>query len=331
MLKAFSVLAKNFGKGWLIVEFSYLQPGRQAVFKDNFVTKVNECLASYTDGARGEIGLIGLPFSKTSISLSQASDAPKSIRACLSTFSTFSGERDQDYKNIKVVDFGDVQVHPTDMEESIERLRISVGEMLSRNACNRYILLGGDHGVSYPSIRSFSQQYGEIGVIQWDAHHDVRNLEDGGRTNGTPFRSLIEGGHLKGENLVQIGIRDYANAKVYHDYAKNKGITVHTMEDVEISGIVPIIKKELDRLSKKVDIIYLSVDMDVVDQAFAPGCPAIGPGGITSRELLTSISAAASHPKVKAMDIVEIDPSKDFRDITSRLAAAAMLRFMFNQ
>ncbi|CAM3998162.1 formimidoylglutamase [Mesobacillus thioparans] len=312
------------------MEFSYLQPGRPAIFKDKFVTKVNECLASYTDGARGEVGLIGLPFSKTSISMSQASDAPKYIRACLSTFSTFSGERDKDYKNFKVLDFGDVQVHPTDMEESIERLRISVGEMLAKKASDRYILLGGDHGVSYPSIRAFGEHYGEIGVIQWDAHHDVRNLEDGGRTNGTPFRSLIEGGHLKGENLVQIGIRDYANAKVYHDYTKEKGITVFTMDDVENTGIVPIIKKELDRLSKSVDFIYLSVDMDVVDQAFAPGCPAIGPGGITSRELLTGISAAASHPKVKAMDIVEIDPSKDFRDITSRLAAAAMLRFMFN-
>ncbi|WP_371932014.1 arginase family protein [Mesobacillus subterraneus] len=70
--------------------------------------------------------------------------------------------------------------------------------------------------------------------------------------------------------------------------------------------------------------------MDVVDQAFAPGCPAIGPGGITSRELLTSIETASDHEKVKAMDIVEIDPSKDFRDMTSRLAAAAMLRFMYN-
>jgi formiminoglutamase len=312
------------------VEFSYLQPGRPPVFKDRYVTKVNECITHYSEGAQGEIGLIGLPFSKTSISLSQASDAPKSIRASLSAFSTYSGNREKDYEDQRVIDFGDVQTHPTDLEESIERLRISIGEMLARNACKRYILLGGDHGVSYPSIRAFKEHYGEIGVIQWDAHHDVRNLEDGGRTNGTPFRSLIEGGHLKGENLVQIGIRDYANAKEYHDYTKEKGITIFTMEDLEIMGIVPIIEKALDKLAESVDIIYLSLDMDVVDQAFAPGCPAIGPGGITSRELLTSISAAASHEKVKAMDIVEIDPSKDYRDMTSRLAAAAILRFMCN-
>ena len=313
-----------------MVKFSYLEPGKPAVFKDRFVTKVNERLLPYSEGKTGDVGLIGLPYSKTSISLSQASDAPKTIRASLSSFSTFSGEREKDYDNIKIIDFGDVQTHPTEMEESIERLHVSVREMLEKDACQRYIMLGGDHGVSYPSIRAFKEHYGEVGVIQWDAHHDVRNLDDGGRTNGTPFRSLIEGGHLKGVNLVQIGIRDYANAKEYHAYTKEKGIAVYTMEDVEQTGILPIIKKELERLSKLVDVIYLSVDMDVVDQAFAPGCPAIGPGGITSRELLASISAAASHEKVKAMDIVEIDPSKDFRDMTSRLAAAAMLRFMYN-
>jgi formiminoglutamase len=310
-------------------KFSYLQPGKPVVFKDQYVTKVNECIVPFSDGEKGEIGLIGLPFSKTSISLSQASDAPKSIRASLGSFSTFSGEQDADYEFVRIIDFGDVMTHPTETEESIHRLHISVKEMIDKNNCERYIMLGGDHGVSYPSIRAFQEHFGKVGVIQWDAHHDVRNLEDGGRTNGTPFRSLLEGGYLKGEHLVQIGIRDFANAKKYHDYTKEKGVTVYTMADVDSEGIVPIIRKELNRLAKLVDIIYLSVDMDVVDQVFAPGCPAIGPGGITSRELLSSISEAAMHENVKAMDIVEIDPSKDFRDMTSRLAAHAMLRFMY--
>jgi formiminoglutamase len=310
-------------------KFRYLTPGKQAIFKDQFVTKVNECIRPFSTGEIGDIGLIGLPYSKTSISFSQAGDAPKTIRSCLGAYSTYSGEKETDYKNMKIVDFGDVMTHPTSAEESIERLFISVNEVLNQESCKRYILLGGDHGVSFPSIRAFRQKFGTVGVIQWDAHHDVRNLEDGGKTNGTPFRSLIEGGVIRGEHLVQIGIRDFANAKKYHDYTKEKGIKVYTITDIESEGIISIIKREIERLSKLVDIIYLSVDMDAVDQAFAPGCPAIGPGGLTSRELLTSISQAASHEKVIAMDIVEIDPSKDFRDVTSRLAASAMLSFMY--
>jgi formiminoglutamase len=309
--------------------FSYLQPGKPAVFKDQYVTKVNECIVPFVDSEKGEIGLIGLPFSKTSISLSHAAEAPKSIRACLSGYSTFSGEQNVDYNDVKIIDFGDVLTHPTNSEETLERLYISVKEMLEKDICKKYVILGGDHGVSFPSIKAFKEKFGTVGVIQWDAHHDVRNLEDGGRTNGTPFRSLIEGGFVKGEHLVQIGIRDYVNAKIYHEYTKKNGVAVYSMADIEAEGIVSIVKREVERLSSLVDVIYLSVDMDAVDQAFAPGCPAIGPGGLTSRELLISISEAASHEKVIAMDIVEIDPSKDFRDITSRLAANSILRFMY--
>ncbi|MEH7237505.1 formimidoylglutamase [Bacillus sp. JJ1562] len=311
-------------------DFRFLTPGQPANFKDQFVTKVTECMNSYQKGAKADIGIIGLPASKSSISSSFAADAPKTIRGALNAYTTYSGEKNLDYKNTTMLDFGDVHTHPTNLVETTDRLYISVKEMLQTNACKRHIMLGGDHGVSYPSIRAFQEYYGRIGVIQWDAHHDVRNLEDGGRTNGTPFRSLLEGGFLNGEDLTQIGIRDFTNARVYHDYVKNKGVTVYTMNDVDRIGIVPIIQKEVDRLAQKVDFIYLSVDMDVVDQAFAPGCPAIGPGGLTSRELLSSISESTKHPKVKAMDLVEIDPSKDIRDITSRLAANVMLRFMYS-
>ncbi|MBS2969157.1 formimidoylglutamase [Metabacillus sp. KIGAM252] len=309
--------------------FSFLQPGKAAIFKDRFVTKVNETVIPYEEGITGDTGLIGLPFSKFSISLSQASEAPQAIRSCMSLYSTFSAERNKDYRNHKILDFGDVMTHPTSLPESLKRLYISVKEMIETNSCSRYILLGGDHGISYPSIRAFSENFGTIGIIQFDAHHDVRNLEDGGRTNGTPFRSLIEEGVVEGENLVQIGIRDFSNAEAYSDYAQEKRLSIYTMGDIERSGIIPIVEKEGDRLAEKVDVIYLSLDMDAVDQAFAPGCPAIGPGGLTSRELLSAVSAAAKHEKVRAMDIVEIDPSKDFRDMTSRLAVHAMMRFMY--
>jgi formiminoglutamase len=309
--------------------FSYLQPGKPAIFKDRYVTRVSECITPFLEGSKGQVGLIGLPFSKSSISLSQAAEAPKTIRACLNSYTTYSVEHHLDYSNQHILDFGDVITHPIEVEETLQRLYMSVKEMLLANACDRYILLGGDHGVSFPSIRAFQECFGTIGVIQWDAHHDVRNLNDGGRTNGTPFRSLIDGGFVKGEHLVQIGIRDFSNAKKYHEYTKEKGISVYTMGDVERAGIISIVKQALNHLSQKVDVIYLSVDMDVADQAYAPGCPAIGPGGLTSRELLSSIAEAGKHEKVKAMDIVEIDPSKDFRDMTSRLAAHAMMRFMY--
>src|SRR5699024_7736432 len=87
-------------------------------------------------------------------------------------------------------------------------------------------------------------------------------------------------------------------------------------------------RRELHNLEEKVDYIYVSLDMDVLDQAFAPGCPAIGPGGMDSQSLLDGISLLAEHDKVNALDIVEIDPTIDFRNMTSRVAAFTMLQFM---
>ncbi|KGX84887.1 formimidoylglutamase [Pontibacillus marinus] len=309
--------------------FTYLDPTKSAKFKDRYVTKIDETIKTYKGSETGDVGIIGLPSSKSSISLSMAANAPSTIRSGLSSFSTYSATQQKDFDDMRILDFGDVPIHPTSVENTLDRLHISVEEMLKTEACDRYIMLGGDHGVSYPSIHAFQKKYGRIGVIQWDAHHDVRNLDDGGRTNGTPFRSLLDGEILNGEDLVQVGIRDHSNAEEYDRYAKEKGIHVYTMDDVEEEGVVSIIKKEIARLENQVDMIYLSVDMDAVDQAFAPGCPAIGPGGFTSRELLSSVKKAAQHPMVKAMDIVEIDPSKDVRDITSRLAAHVMMRFMY--
>ncbi|WP_335868949.1 formimidoylglutamase [Bacillus sp. 2205SS5-2] len=311
------------------MNFPYLNPGKSAKFTDRHVKKVAELFTPYQAGSEGEIGVIGLPSSRSSITMSMASDAPVVIRECFQSFTTYSHDQQQQYNSTRFIDFGDVTIHPTSVEETLQRLYVSVKGMLSVNSCPKYLMLGGDHGVSFPSIRAFSEKFGRIGVIQWDAHHDVRNLEDGGRTNGTPFRSLIEGGHIRGEDLIQIGIRDFSNAKAYDEYCSEQGITIHSMNDVDERGIRSIIEEALTELQDRVDMIYLSVDMDVVDQAFAPGCPAIGPGGITSRELLSSVKLASAHPKVKAMDIVEIDPSQDFRKMTSRLAANTVLQYAF--
>ncbi|SEH44905.1 formiminoglutamase [Halobacillus karajensis] len=311
------------------MSFQYLKPNRNARFKDRYTTKVDETLTPYEERKTGDIGVIGLPFSKTSISLSGASEAPGTIRKALGSYSTYSGEKDEDYENMKLLDFGDVPVHPTDTGETLKRMQTSVKEMLETEACQKYVMLGGDHGVSFPSISAFKEKFGRIGVIQWDAHHDLRNIEDGGRTNGTPFRSLIEEGVLWGEDLCQIGIRDFSNAKTYADYAKKHNIHTYTMADVEEKGIQFITDQAIQKLENKCDTIYLSVDMDAVDQAFAPGCPAIGPGGLTARELLGSVAMASQHPLVKGVDIVEVDPTKDFRDMTSRLAAHVMMRYMY--
>ncbi|MGD7024354.1 formimidoylglutamase [Rossellomorea vietnamensis] len=305
--------------------FTHLRAAGKAQFQDRYTKKAHELLMSWTEGKKGDIALVGAPLSKSSISHSGAGFAPEAIRRCLSSYSTFAIEEERELADHGIVDFGDILMHPTSIVESQNRIYESLTQVWGEDAAPFTIILGGDHSITTSSIEAITEHKGRIGVIQFDAHHDLRNVEDGGPTNGTPFRRLLERGLIKGEDLVQIGIRNYSNAGAYYQYAMKNDVRVYTMKEVRERNISDILQESLKMLDAKVDTIYLSVDMDVLDQAFAPGCPAIGPGGMDSSTLMEAVSIGCRHKKTAAMDIVEIDPTLDIRDMTSRIAAHLLL------
>ena len=308
--------------------FRFLKETGKAVFQDRYVKKASEMLKAWDGKNARSVGIIGAPLSKPSISHSGAAFAPGVIRKMLFSYSTYSLEEDLDLADISVTDFGDILMHPTDIVGSQQRIAETVEQVVSINPESLLVILGGDHSISYPSISGFQKHWKKVGIIQFDAHHDLRNLEDGGPTNGTPFRNLIETGTIQGSQLIQIGIRDFANSKVYTEYGREHGVTIYKMKDVRNRNIKEIVKESVEQLQNAVDAIYVSVDMDVLDQAYAPGCPAIGPGGMDSASLLEAIALLGEYDVVKAMDIVEIDPMMDFRDMTSRTAAWIILQFL---
>ncbi|MDM5197779.1 formimidoylglutamase [Fictibacillus enclensis] len=312
-------------------DIRHLLPASEPKFKDSGITKAGELLKVWNGSPATGIGLIGAPLSKTSISHSGAAMAPEVIRKMLHSFTTYSVEKDKDLKSVAITDFGDITPHVTDLKETQNRFVKVIQEVLERNPDIIPVILGGDHSISASSIRAFRKVKGPVGIIQFDAHHDLRNLEDGGPSNGTPFRQLIEGNDIKGEHLIQIGIRDFSNGRMYTNYAKENGIKIYSMNDVNRLGARRILEESVRTLKSRVSSIYVSVDMDVLDQAFAPGCPAIGPGGMTSEDLIQGVQYLSTCPDVKGMDIVEVDPTLDFRDMTSRLAAYLILQFLLNR
>lgn len=306
----------------------HLKPAGEAKFVDHNVIRASEIIRPWLGEDLKGFGIIGAPLSKPSISHSGAALAPSTIRKALSAFTTYSIEDDIELKDTSIYDLGDITMHVTNITESQNRIEETLNNIFSEQSHFIPIILGGDHSISAPSIKAFHKTKGTIGVIQFDAHHDLRNLEDGGPTNGTPFRTLLNDGAILGENLIQIGIRSFSNSKDYYEYGKQQQVTIYTMKDVRQKGIEQILKDSIEYLKKKVDILYISLDMDVVDQAHAPGCPAIGPGGMDSQTLLDAIDYLAQEPMVGAIDIVELDPTLDVRDMTSRLAAHVILHFL---
>ncbi|MCF6411153.1 formimidoylglutamase [Pseudalkalibacillus salsuginis] len=313
-------------------KFPYLKKAGEAGFRDSQVIKAHEIIHPWDGESQiSGIGLIGAPLSKPSISLSGASQTPGVIRQMFSTLSTYAIEQETDLAEETITDFGDVEMHLTDIPASHDRIYETLTSVLKDQPGLVPIVLGGDHSISYPSIRAFSENRRKVGIIQFDAHHDLRNREDGGTGNGTPFRALIEEGVISGDQLIQIGIRNFSNSQPYHQYGKDHGVTIYTMKDVREQRLTDILHQSIQQLKAHVDFIYVSLDMDVLDQAFAPGCPAIGPGGMTSDDLLEGIEMLAKEPMVKGMDIVEIDPTVDFRNMTSKLAAFIILTFMLHR
>ncbi|GLX70970.1 agmatinase family protein [Paenibacillus glycanilyticus] len=311
-------------------EIPYLKNPEQAVFKDRFETKVAHWIRSWDWAEPLLAGIVGVPLSKTSISISSASTTPAAIRNAFYSFTTYSMEYGVDLQELAVRDLGDIQMHATDMAECHRRIEESLRTLYENYPAFVPIIIGGDHSISCPSVKAFSKRYAgkKIGIIHFDAHHDVRNFEDGGVTNGTPFRGILESGLVDGRNIAQIGIRGFMNAKPYHDYVVSKGVSVFTSRDVRRKGIDPILDQALTIAGDGTEAIYVSFDVDVIDQAFAPGCPAIGTGGLSSWDALDALFRLGASPQVTGIDFVCIDPSVDFRNATSRLAVQFMLSFL---
>jgi formimidoylglutamase len=233
------------------------------------------------------------------------------VRDRFSRFSTFHGETGMDFGEVMVRDVGNWAVSELDMHAMPEAVE-GLARELPGAALTLY--LGGDNAITRPLVAAMSDDLDEIGLITFDAHHDVRSLENG-PTNGTPVRGLIEEHGLPGKNVFQIGIHSFANSGAYREYCDEAGVRVVTVADVEEAGMSRVVGQAFDALSR-CEAVYVDVDVDVLDRVFAPGCPGARPGGLTIRQLAEGVGACALNEKVRAMDFVEVDAQLDSEFLT---------------
>ncbi len=303
------------------------RPGQR--FRDHLDPKVSDWIQPYQPGAGFDVAILGAPLSKTSISHSAASRLPDAIRGAFQALTPYNLNQHIDLsERLRAVDVGNVVMHLTDLQVCQAQIEDAVQSYWESETAP-LVLLGGDHSITGCSVlgmaRATKRQYG---IIHFDAHHDVRNTDDGGRSNGTPFRTILSSGLIQGSKLVQIGLRDYANAKAYHDYVLEQGVTVYTARSVHQQSMPTILEQALQIAGAGTDAIYVSFDIDSLDQSFVPGVPAPGPGGLNIWDAMLALEWLGSQPQVCGMDIVCADPTQDFRDLTTRVAANLVLSFL---
>jgi formimidoylglutamase len=259
-----------------------------------------------------DILVVGVPSSKASLTPSRADLTPFALRDRLARFSTFHSEWGANLAEVAVRDVGNWPVSQLDMHT----MPAAVAELATElPEASLTLYIGGDNAITRPLVASMAEDLSSVGVITFDAHHDVRSLVNG-PTNGTPIRGLIEEHGLPGANMAQIGIHSFANSAEYRAYCDEASISVVTVERVEREGIRSVVDGALSTLSERSESIYVDVDLDVLDRIFAPACPGAGPGGLTIRQLAEGVRRCARHPKVRGMDFVEVDAEADVNGLT---------------
>ena len=311
--------------------FTWVRP------ESGVVSKVHEWIQPITKESDPEKSkatdfvVVGVPLSRSSISPSGASEFPDFFRRAWKGFTTYNLDGDIELSDRTALDVGDVPMHVTDIKKCHDTIIEASAALHNHFQTSTICAIGGDHSITAMMVKGLHQAKPneKIGILQFDTHFDLRDMTDNGPSNGTPMRNLIESGVVRGSDMYNIGLHGFFNTKDLKKYADEHGVNYITLGNARKKGIKETVLQSLEELASKVDTIYLTVDMDVLDIAHAPGVPASTPGGMTTSELLEGVLAAGRHPKVKAMDIVCLDPLKDSHvQSTVKLGTHVFLNFL---
>ena len=284
-------------------------------------------LRPWAEGAplEGETVVLGIPYDGGIPSRPGARFGPRAIRDALASFGAHDGERDVP----PALDLGDLSLPTMNGADAHARIEQAARQVFAAGA--RPVFLGGDHGITGSLIRGLAaaRPQAALALVNVDAHLDLREYDDDAHlSSGTPFRRALETPVLDGAHVAMIGIRRFANSRYYLDFAAERGIRLSTVEDVQAHGAVTVSKAALYRATTGADALYLSIDMDAADAAFAPGVSAPGTGGLTSREMIDVVRTVAADPRLVGADIMETSPPYDPDGRTARLAARLLLEIL---
>jgi agmatinase len=270
------------------------------------------------------VAVLGLPYDSTTVTRPGASHGPRAIRDASSHFA-FGGGYHYDYDvtlsdHLTLVDCGDVDGIPGNAAKTFALTEQVLAEVYDADCFP--VLIGGDHATTIPGARAFARTLsGQMGFIMFDTHLDTAP-EIGGEelSHCCPAHRVLDLPNVDGRNVAIIGIHGAANPRLELDVAEQHGVTVFSIRDIDRLGIDEVARRALAVASAGTERVYLSVDIDVLDGAYA--CGTCGPeiGGMTGRELVRALEIVGDGP-LGALDIVEVAPMFDPSGNTARIGA----------
>lgn len=269
--------------------------------------------------ARADVAVVGVPFDTGVSYRPGARFGGNHIREASRLLRPYNPAQDTSpFANLQVADAGDLAVNPFNINEAIET--IQAGALNLTEGGTRLLTLGGDHTIALPLLRAAAERAGQpVAMLHFDAHLDTWDTYFGAEyTHGTPFRRAVEEGILDTEAISHVGTRGPLYGKKDLEDDRRFGFGIVTSSDVFRQGVDEVVAKLRDRIGNRP--LYISVDIDVLDPAHAPGTGTPEAGGITSRELLEILRGMRGMNLIGA-DVVEVAPAYDHADITAVAAS----------
>jgi agmatinase len=267
-----------------------------------------------------DIAIVGVPFDSGVSYRPGARFGPAHVRASSKLLRPYNPAAGiAPFAQLQVADAGDIAVNPFDITEAIGQVEAGASALTGAGA--RLLAIGGDHTIALPLLRVAARLHGPLAVLHFDAHLDTWDTYFGASyTHGTPFRRASEEGLIDREHSVHVGIRGplYAASDLTDDSVL--GFQVISCPEVESIGVGGLVERMHARTGS--GPVYVSLDIDVLDPAHAPGTGTPEAGGLSSRELLAVLRSLSSVTVVGA-DIVEVAPAYDHAEITGIAAAHA--------
>jgi len=224
-------------------------------------------------------------------------------------------------RDIRVVDAGDVEMPPGEIERALGALEGAVHTVAAAGAVP--LVLGGDHSIALPDATGVARHlgFGRVSMIHFDAHADTGDIAFGSLYgHGQPMRRLIESGALRGDRFLQLGLRGYWPGPETLDWMAEQNMRSYEMTEIGSRGLESCLDEAFEIAMDDCDAVFLSVDIDVCDPGHAPGTGTPEPGGLSSRQLLDAVRRICRELPVAGIDVVEVSPPYDHAEITAYLA-----------
>ena len=265
-----------------------------------------------------DVAIVGAPTDDLVSDRPGARFGPRAIRAASCPPGQHLEAKVDAMAELKMVDFGDAPVLPADPARTHEAIERTVGQVVDAGAIP--IVLGGDHSIAEPDIRACATRHGPLGLVHFDTHTDTGTEVFGVEvSHGTPMYRLVEQGHVDPKRYVQVGLRGFWPGPKEFGWQAEHGIASFFMHDVRELGIRAVVERALEAIGA--GPVYLTVDVDVLDPAFAPGTGTPEPGGMTSGDLLWACRTVAERVQLVGAEVVEVIPTAPgSADITALVA-----------